>query len=108
MQNTGELPGEGGLQDSVLGLAGHHKLRSSFRYVDGPLLRLNIFQHYLHHCRYGPGPGLAGPGYHNPAFSASINHLSGTQLSVTKYNNNVKRWKLSIFPGDKIDCLTLR
>ena len=43
LQNTGELPGEGGLQDSVLGLAGHHKLRSSFRYVDGPLLRLNIF-----------------------------------------------------------------
>ena len=61
MQNTGELPGEGGLQDSVLGLAGHHKLRSSFRYVDGPLLRRNIFSKLFSPLQVRPWPRPGWP-----------------------------------------------
>ena len=74
LQNTGDISGGGGgLPDSVLGLAGQHKMRqNSFRYPTG-------------HNGYNLG-------YNNPAYSTSINHLSGTALSITKYNNkNIKR-----------------
>ena len=67
LQNTGDISGGG---DSVLGLAGQHKMRqNSFRYTTG------------HNGSYHLG-------YNNPAYSTSINHLSGTALSITKYNNN--------------------
>ena len=63
----------------MLGLAGQHKLRHSFRY--------NTSNSQIHNGHYN-----LGYGYHNPAFSTSINHLSGTALSVTKYNQkNIKR-----------------
>ena len=85
LQNTGDIAAGGG---SGLGLAGQHKLRHSFRY--------NTSNSQINNGHYN-----LGYGYHNPAFSTSINHLSGTALSVTKYNQkNIKRsvissqWKL--------------
>ena len=80
LQNTGDISAGGG---SGLGLAGQHKLRHSFRY--------NTSNSQIHNGHYN-----LGYGYHNPAFSTSINHLSGTALSVTKYNQkNIKRSAIS-------------
>lgn len=78
LQNTGDIAAGGGS-----GLAGQHKLRHSFRY--------NTSNSQIHNGHYN-----LGYGYHNPAFSTSINHLSGTALSVTKYNQkNIKRSVIS-------------